>query len=973
MREIDLLRKIQDIFRSKTQDQKGFIRGGKFTPVTNLKEMAVEFNRGLNTAPTYENIKSGKLTNQSTAFQMGNGLAFAAPELVPIANNAGKIPKLLSGAANFVQQAPRYNARFDFVRDQVAKVPGLKNTPVPTIVSFAEPFISADPRGAYRTAVNAPQNLKNLKSYLSLKQSLFNAPRTAAPILANQVPQTKAIPAINTTRPSVEEAREMADQFISKYIPKNISVKQKVNLLDYYRTPENVLKKIGLGQQARFLRQQYDSYIRELPVEIGKITEWSKRVRPESNQKIFKYLDGQKVSLDSNELKVATEIRSYLKDWANRLNLPEEKRISNYITHIFDKDFIQKDFPSEIASLIRDKIPGSVYDPFTQERLGKFGYIEDTWRALDAYVKRATRKVNMDPALDSLKAAGEVLEDSQFNYIKKYADRINLRPTETDTLIDNLVKSSPIGYRLGQRPVTGTTKTARQMVYRGLLGLNPASALRNLSQGANTYAKLGEKYTVIGYSKVVQNLPKFLANKETELERVGVLDNGFVQDRQLSAVKGVMERLDKGLFYLFEQAEKINRGAAYYGAKAKAINQGMSEQQAIEVAKELVRKTQFSFGSIDTPVALQSDVVKTFSQFQSYSAKQIEFLGEMVAKKDFAGLARYLGATMLWIGTVGKLYGADWKEAIPGLRIGVPPTMQLPWGAVEVATGAPDKYGNPADPNILKRIAKNQNIQKGIISYIPGGSAIKRGVEGVSATAKGYSESQSGRVRFPIEQSTQNYIRSGLFGQYSLPEARDYFDSNRKVLSEKQSEQLKVSSDKTTTYSQILEGRENRKYEDQVKELVATTGVATTFGDKYFYLNSDKSEVNSIDIDFKPTALQLTGNSELDKKRIAKYRGELTRRENIVLELVEQGQLSESKAETELAEIKKIRAELKSGTTTGIRKPKKITFRKSSYKPIKITASKSSIPNIKIKKPKKIKLALKKPKTLYDLSRIIRS
>ena len=61
----------------------------------------------------------------------------------------------------------------------------------------------------------------------------------------------------------------------------------------------------------------------------------------------------------------------------------------------------------------------------------------------------------------------------------------------------------------------------------------------------------------------------------------------------------------------------------------------------MEFGREIVRKTQFSFGSIDTPVGLQSDIAKTLTQFQSFTIKQGEFLTEMAMDKNFVGLIRY--------------------------------------------------------------------------------------------------------------------------------------------------------------------------------------------------------------------------------------------------------------------------------------------------------------------------------------------
>jgi hypothetical protein len=43
-----------------------------------------------------------------------------------------------------------------------------------------------------------------------------------------------------------------------------------------------------------------------------------------------------------------------------------------------------------------------------------------------------------------------------------YADRINLRPTQIDNYIDGLIKQSPIGYKMGQRPITNASKHMRR-------------------------------------------------------------------------------------------------------------------------------------------------------------------------------------------------------------------------------------------------------------------------------------------------------------------------------------------------------------------------------------------------------------------------------------------------------------------------------------------------------------------------------
>lgn len=614
-------------------------------------------------------------------------------------------------------------------------------------------------------------------------------------------------------------------------------VNKKVHILNYLNTPSRVLEKIGLGKEAKLLDVQYRKYLKELPQEIDTISKWANKTTQAENVNIFKSLDGQLVSLTPKEVKIAGEIKTYLKNWADRLGLPGYRRISSYITHIFEKDFIKKEFPDEIANLISDKVPGSVYDPFVEQRLGKQGYIEDTWRALEAYVKRATRKVNMDHALEQVKAASEGLEQSQFKYVKTYADRINLRPTDVDTLIDNFIKITPVGYKLGARPTASITRTGRRAVYRGTLGLNVATTLKNLSQGANTYAKLGEKYTATGYINLIKNW------NSDELKTSGILLDGFIQDRQLFSVKKIMTGVDKGLFYLFETAEKINRGAAYYGAKAKALAEGKSLDNAIDYARQIVKETQFTFGSIDTPIALQSDMAKLFTQFMSYSIKQGEFLSTMASKKDVAGLTRWLGASLLFVGTVGKMFGMEPKDLIPSFRFGSPPVLAPVIETGKASLDTPDKYGRERDTK-----QKVSDVGKTLIPFVPGGTQIKKSYEGINAFNRGASVTSSGNVRYPIEQTSLNRAKTAVFGQYSTPEARDYFANDGKPLSEKQSAFFKEAApaDRQNIYERFMSKREQNKLPAKAKESLSS-GKAITEGDTISYM-TDEGNIKSIDL-----------------------------------------------------------------------------------------------------------------------------
>lgn len=687
--------------------------------------------------------------------------------------------------------------------------------------------------------VSKPEATEGIKVLESVPTKPVSEPMIK-PKVQIQTPENK-LPLKTVQEVSDKTASDVSLESIIQKSPTD--VKSKVNIIDMFRTPDRVLNKIGLGEEAKTLRTQYEKYLKELPQEIDKIGQWAKQTTPEENTRIFKFLDGQKVDLTTKETKIANEVKDYLKQWADKLNLPQDKRITNYITHIFDKDLIKKEFPEELAKIIDEKVAGSVYDPFVLERLGKKGYIEDTWRALDAYVKRATRKANIDVALESIKSKAERLELSQFKYVKNYIDRINMRPTELDNMVDNFIKSSPVGYKLGQRPTANLTKNARQMVYRGTLGLNVGSTLKNLSQGANTYARLGERYTVKGYIDLFKNF------RSNELKEVGVLADDLVQDRNLGVYKGFLEKADKALFYLFETAEKINRGAAYYGAKAKALNEGKSIEQAIEFAKKTVRDTQFTFGSIDTPPILQSDAAKTLLQFQSFNIKQGEFLGEMISKKDFAGLTRWIGASLAFVYGVGKMMGMKPSDIIPTLRVGGSPFFTTAKETYNAITNAPDEYGNKPE-NAKERF---KPLLKSLVPLAPGGVQIKKSIEGLSATNKGYVETAKGLVRNPVAKTVENTVRGALFGQNNLPESQKYFQNKETPLGKKQSEIFKLIGNNKDYYNKVMSDREANKQDEKDKKALTTGNgkvQAQDLENGTYKLSSGKIYVPELDQEF---------------------------------------------------------------------------------------------------------------------------
>ena len=734
--------------------------GAKIVAVSPLGQVLPGFVKGMSYgyAPeqTYENIPQPKSTWEKIAFGGGELVGFG---LSPITKAVGaiaapvKLSKYLKmplefGAYGALQNQPMEQRPASFA---IGAGIGAVAAPLTTLgakmlekIKFKPPVISEQPSFDLPVKLNPSRGLG---------QDLIRSGYTKDEVKKLSVEQAQTI---------LFDAKTPLEQEMAS-IARETPVTRKINLVDYIRTPENVLKKIGLGNEADYLRTQHEGYQTQLPKELDKITSWMKQAPgQESNVKIFNWLDGNKVQLTVNEMKVASEIKTYLADWADKLGLPPTKRISDYITHLYEKGIIQREFDEDLAKIIDPKMAKEVYDPFLQKRVsGRIDYLKDTWRALQAYTKRATRKFYMDPALEGLAKREPDLELSQWNYVKRLTDRVNMRPVELDNIIDTTIKSIPgVGYRLGQRPTATLSKTGRQLVYRGTLGLNFSSALRNITQGANSYAELGEKYTFIGYKKALQNWTS------GELERVGVLQDSFVQDQTPTVFKSVLGKIDKVLFSLFEAAEKLNRGACYYGGLTKAEAAGKTGQEAINYAKNLVRKTQFTFGSIDTPVAMSSDLMKVITQLQSYNIKQIEFLAGKVKAKEWGGLLRFIGSTLV----LQKLFrdALGIKLDITPMNISIPPIPKMALAIKDVVSGVP---------------TGKADVLKNLPAFIPAGSQGRKTIQGAQLLNQGYSLTPTGKARFAAPQDTLGKARALAFGPYGTEAGQEYAEGGFRATS----------------------------------------------------------------------------------------------------------------------------------------------------------------------------------------------
>lgn len=534
-----------------------------------------------------------------------------------------------------------------------------------------------------------------------------------------------------------------------------------VTVFDYARTPEGVFKKIGMEKEFGDLRQAQTDYEKELSASFTKFNGWFHQVKgiKDSRKRIFDYLNGQDVSLSAPEQNVANNIANFLKDLADRQGLPMENRITNYITHIFEPELSKQQIPPEIMAALEFAVPRGVFNPFLEKRLGASGYVKDVWRALESYTMRSLRKLYLDKPIDRFGAYVDYLPQGAQRYTKYFLNSIVGRPDFVEGLLDDTIRAAAkyipnpdMKRYFSSRPTRNIFGSINMQIYRGALGLNVNSALKNLTQVVNTYSEEGEIATLVGYMSLLN--PQRWKEPETQ----ALMSDIVSAEHNLTQFKTFLQKMDKGLFVLFDAAEHINRYSNYFAAKFNAKRKGLSEEKAADYAIKQTRKTQFAYGKIDLPLLMHNPIGKSLIQFSTFPIKQGELIFGRIKNREWAKLFRYIVGSLVLLYYTGDYLGLDWKDVL--IRNVFPNMGPLPQAVGSIYTMMTSKIESERN-----QAAKDLLYFKDLM--IPAGVQIKRSLKGYKAAVEG-ATSPTSNVHYMISTSPVDTARAIIMGTRAL-------------------------------------------------------------------------------------------------------------------------------------------------------------------------------------------------------------
>ncbi len=339
-------------------------------------------------------------------------------------------------------------------------------------------------------------------------------------------------------------------------------------------------------------------------------------------------------------------------------------------------------------------------------RKGRVGYNSDVINTLDRYISMTSRYVALQPAK---RRAVNLFErtfgpldkdysgkDSMAVTVRRYMRYCNGTPNFLESWITSQLNKMDwwrkhVSSQYGDRTLMALAGKANGLLSMSLLGcFNISSAVVGLTQLINTYGLIGGRYLGEGMAAVQRmNLRDKRILTEAGIPYNIGLDtpSGFTKRREgidSANAFGNMRRMlsyagNKGM-YFFKQADRLTRNATTLGAYYKAIADGKTHKQAIEYAKGINRRANFSYGAADAAGLFQWTAGTGFGElsllFQKYPMKEWELMKSMmpiIGSSTKVEKARFWGAYFLMSGLAGIPAG-EWLDWLIETLFGVKPS-----------------------------------------------------------------------------------------------------------------------------------------------------------------------------------------------------------------------------------------------------------------------------------------------------------
>jgi len=557
--------------------------------------------------------------------------------------------------------------------------------------------------------------------------------------------------------------------------------------------------------------------------DIGVISQIAKRISsPEQASQIIDFVEGKRTVLSGFDEETATLVKEFFDTKKAGLNALGYKTIDDYFPHLFNKN------DPNVKRLFKGETTADINFGNLKKRMNKGGdFNRDIVEVMAAYSRGYNRKTILEPALKPLEDIKMQVDASKAvgDWVDNYIENLKgiTEPSGAEKFFNGAVDAAlgKMGKTTGGNHYRQTLGTQRMISAVATMGINPGTAIRNMTQVVNTVAGIGVKHSTRGAIRAARAFQAGADSPEwKEMIASGVFDGGISRHFQvdldsaigrMSKAKNIGEKGANFMMGMIRGTDVSLRAQAYWGAKElgleEALEKGLKGTKAEKYAKDFAIKkvadTQFITSAADMPVKLNGAGVRSLTQLATFSLKQAEMLAELgvktVKRPDGTyGINAKQAGNLLAAGTTAALLTEALKPVIGfNEKEWIPFYDQIASIVDPNSTAGESLYRSP----LVSLIAGNGKGKIGLLDavktgnmgeflednwtqIIPGGTQIKKTVEGIQTTTSGVSKNPEGKVRYLQDMGIDDQLKASLFGQYSTEAGRQWIKDGFPTLTE---------------------------------------------------------------------------------------------------------------------------------------------------------------------------------------------
>lgn len=471
-------------------------------------------------------------------------------------------------------------------------------------------------------------------------------------------------------------------------------------------------------------------------------------------------------------------------------------------------DSTDKEAPFELSFMT----PDAQFNPSMQKRFGETTeYDKNFFKVMQDYIAGAVDEIHVRPAIANTKIQAEALREAGMgkaaNYWTRYArEGLAGRQSAIDQSFSFMQR--------GGKTEIAFSKIQEIRVRGALQGNISWNMVTQPTSMFLTVKDAGYKKTARGAQKwltdanyrddIMKKAPSLIIKtKGGRSSRMSLQGISSDLDNKIQRTK--LDKFDDFVNFLGDTEERHLTGASWAAGYEDALQRGYKGEDAEIYAEFVAQTTQGMYSRESRPLILNSQLIRTFMPFQTFTVYAFNHAKRMLSKEaglTMRGARTYKNRVSQALTLMSAVYFANlYSEAVTGRKVTTPGSF-VPFAGSAIDTTIGEAAGEyqptqRAQIALLDDLRQLARVYDGVVNDgnfeelrkfvtfwgmgaagIGGAGQVNKTIEGYSDYMDGESITPSGRQRFMIEQDLKNLLQAVTGGPYATEGGQQYVEEN---------------------------------------------------------------------------------------------------------------------------------------------------------------------------------------------------